>query len=169
MHKLKFAAAIAAVFCLSVVLLLCVPPPASRAQQQENKSSADAILRQLFAALQPVPQGICENDGALQAAYAEKNRLYFAGKLPAKITTCWDPTLQTVNLLGYTDRRTPDGSFRIRLSPALQPVGIVAEIILLHEMVHVRLFERTAMDSHGKEFRNEMRRLAREGAFDELW
>jgi len=168
MRKLKAAAVFCVFLCLALLIMLGIPPRVARAQQQEDKSTAEAILRQLFASLAPVPEGDCQEDPLLRTLYDEKNRRYFSAKLTTHIVVCWDPVLVPASLLGYTEQKS-DGSLRIRLSPSLQDVGNLYEIVLLHEMAHVSMVSRGVWEAHGKEFHKEMRRLARAGAFDELW
>jgi|SRR5579875_423972 len=41
-------------------------------------------------------------------------------------------------------------------------------LTLLHEMIHLSLAHKKLRNDHGREFKNEIRRLARLGAFDSL-
>ena len=43
------------------------------------------------------------------------------------------------------------------------------KMLLLHEMAHIKLRKRKMRDVHGREFQHEMQRLARIGAFRDLW
>jgi hypothetical protein len=45
----------------------------------------------------------------------------------------------------------------------------VALMTLLHEMVHLKLWKKYPKEQHGHRFNKEMKRLARVGAFRNLW
>jgi hypothetical protein len=56
----------------------------------------------------------------------------------------------------------------IVIIPQLKKFGRNARMTLLHECVHVKLRNKKG-DLHGPAFQREMLRLARAGAFKDLW
>lgn len=59
---------------------------------------------------------------------------------------------------------------QIEIAKAITPFHELAKIALLHEMVHVKLhLKHNGADwGHEAEFKEELRRLMREGAYDDL-
>lgn len=64
-----------------------------------------------------------------------------------------------------------DNSFYvIEISSELKRFPIVAELVLIHEMVHILMYVRKHNDvGHGPKFQKQMLRLARIGAMARLW
>lgn len=104
----------------------------------------------------------------LKQWYAGYNEAYFLGQLPANTVVSYGnpgPGNMAVTFLAGT-------TFHIVISPALNPTDKEVKITLLHELVHVKLDVMhipTDFDGHGPAFTAEMRRLAAEGAMDDLW
>lgn len=91
----------------------------------------------------------------LQKAYAQYRRKYFK-KLPVKAKVKWEKMPH----LGYWDGE------KIALNRAYRRDDKIWRFTLLHEMVHMSLEPER---SHGKAFQREMLRLAKAGAFKDLW
>lgn len=107
----------------------------------------------------------------LSFLYNAYNDVYFNGNLPRNIVVDWDPMLIPQHNMGLTecpdDKVASDGC-KITLSPDQQRWSRVWMMTLLHEECHVATWGKEK-DAHGKQFHQCMRRLANEGAFDELW
>jgi len=99
----------------------------------------------------------------LESLYAEYNKKYFGGQLP-KIPVRWGKVDEghAAEFLHHP--------LEIVVHPTIKRCGLdkYSKILLLHEMAHVKLRDRKIKD-HGRVWVNEMKRLARIGAFDELW
>lgn len=106
-------------------------------------------------------------DKRLQTLYEKFNKRWFGGQLPPAVV-CWDERVDedSAGLTHGTELDPGVHQFTIRLHPDLKPFSKYKELILLHECVHVKLYP---WMKHGKRFHSEMKRLAIEGAFDELW
>lgn len=112
----------------------------------------------------------------LNRQYDLYNIHYFGGKLP-KFPVQWSKSLlkskQFYGLLRY-DSKTPSNNL-IEISAELRRFSQYAAIILLHEMCHVKLrdrpgeFPKNTNKPHSEAWHKEMTRLARKGAFNELW
>lgn len=107
-----------------------------------------------------------ESHWSLRRYYLHFNRKYFDGQLPLNVQVTWEPNDSSSHACTHRQRWT-DGSwtFHIKMDPALKGVLDFMLILLLHEMVHVKLWD----PKHGKKFQAEMHRLAEMGAFDDLW
>lgn len=95
----------------------------------------------------------------LRDTYALYNRRYFGNKLPADVTCIW----LDAGPLGRWDSDIN----RIAINRKLKPWSKVWKETLLHEMAHVATDDER--EGHGPRWRKEMLRLARIGAFDNLW
>ncbi len=105
----------------------------------------------------------------LKKAYNTINRKHFGGKLPKKIAVCWSKRLNRLCLLGRASN-FGDGIYSIELLPVLKKYNVLAEMILIHEMVHILNYTRNRQDGgHGPNFQKEMVRLAKAGAFRKIW
>ena len=95
----------------------------------------------------------------LYAAYNEK---YFRNKLPDNVPIFWG----TKEHLGTDNMATCFYTApAIVILNDLKEFPNVAKMTLLHEMVHLE-FPKV---KHGREFKIRMRKLARQGSFDDLW
>lgn len=100
----------------------------------------------------------------LQKWYAKYNRDYFGGKLP-KVSLGF--ALMPRTKFGHTTK--VGDRFEVDISGAIFDMDKTILFTLLHEMAHIKLWQRYPRHQHGEVFCREMRRLAREGAFDQLW
>jgi len=106
------------------------------------------------------PEPPALNRFQVRELWRENNRLYFGGKVPdialediryqylgqnLGVVTCWPkPTLKIDTRIQFSER--------------------LVSSVLLHEMAHV-----ASQDCvHGPQFQNELKRLIRIGAFDEI-
>jgi hypothetical protein len=98
-------------------------------------------------------------------AYREYNRLYFAGTLPAGVLVAWGDNLE--DSLSVVVREKESGRCAIFINKRLRWAPELAELLLLHEMVHVAHWEIKGDDD--PRFQAEMLCLAKAGAFKGLW
>lgn len=120
------------------------------------------------------PNRLWHDGGRVDSAYARYNRLYFGGRLPRDLSVL-------VVRIGRGEWRLPRhrlAELRFRLGrPAaillnsypLELEGTRTRLALLHEMVHLDLWQRFRYEGHGPKFQRGMLRLARAGAFRHLW
>jgi len=101
----------------------------------------------------------------LMRAYREYNRLYFTGTLPADVVVAWGDNLE--DSASVVVREKESGHCAIFINKRLRWAPELAEILLLHEMVHVAHWEIKGDDD--PRFQAAMQRLAAEGAFKGLW
>lgn len=105
----------------------------------------------------------------LQTCFDAFNAQWFRGELPA-CAVKW-ATIGKDGASGdyfhYLDENKTPFRHTIRIDKGLKTYPRLAQVILLHECVHLKL-HKTKTD-HGKGFQNEMKRLARCGAFKDLW
>jgi|SRR5579859_1661437 len=110
-----------------------------------------------------------KSNGHLERQYARFNECYFSNELPKDVLVGWDETLHP-KFWGLTYAwANEDGSpvmFGIALNPKLKEVKEYKDIVLIHEMSHVKLFPN---NTHNKKFQEEMVRLAIAGAFSKVW
>ena len=102
----------------------------------------------------------------LEHTYLLLNKRYFHSRLPLVALAWHTNTGKWRDMNGRTEFHG-GVPILIFLNERLRDTPKLAQLILLHEMVHVYLPYKTK--HHGKEFQREMKRLAREGAFDDLW
>lgn len=108
------------------------------------------------------------SDKQIKHWYAKFNRAYFGGELPEHTVLFWDPP---PGAHGNTcpvyevDR----GQFIIKLDPALKGVSDYWKLILLHEMIHLSLWEKHPKHQHGRLFQDEKDRVYALGALKKLW
>lgn len=90
------------------------------------------------------------------------NARYFGGRLP-------EPVIEFAaipeDVLGDTD--LIDGVFHIRLNYFTRKMSVIWIQTLLHEMVHMELWDRR-IKYHGYVFQRRMRELVAQGAFNDL-
>jgi hypothetical protein len=96
----------------------------------------------------------------LEKTYSRFNRKYFGKKLPkvSEVDLHWADNIPD---MGY------EWGGEIVLNARYRHRESVWKLTLLHEMVHLGL--PNAKEDHGKEFKKEMLRLAKAGAFKGLW
>ena len=92
----------------------------------------------------------------LKGWYNYANRTYFGKKLPNNLQVRW-AVLSDLDMGWQLDDT-------IVISEELQRWPAIAQLVMLHEMVHVK-----TGGYHGKRFQNEMLRLAKAGAMKDLW
>jgi len=107
-----------------------------------------------------------EDVSQLELSYRIYNEEYFDNRLPREVIIYWDASLG-VDELGVTSRSQSTEQFVVRLSLNLQFSEALTRMVLLHEMVHIKLWGVTR--GHGQPFQDEMLSLAKKGAFQNLW
>ena len=119
----------------------------------------------------------------LKRKYRIFNKRYFRGSLPDDMIVEWSDKLAKKHMAGthihgLRGLKCPGGKKRcrgnyIRISPELKGLPTVAELTLLHEMVHAKShrgdLRYCECGRSGRAFQREMKRLALAGAFNELW
>ena len=97
----------------------------------------------------------------LQRAYRYYNRKYFNSELPplSQVTIKWGD----IDVMGL------QAGSKIVINQKDRTRQRVWKFTLLHEMVHLSLDDYRTRSDHGREFQNEMLRLAKAGAFRNLW
>ena len=95
----------------------------------------------------------------LNVFYAKINKEYFSNQLPKDVTITYSDSVLLYNSYGVTDNEFKT----IKLSRKLKGNLRLAEMTLLHEIVHLKI------DGHGLLFQQEMLRLAKEGAMWGVW
>ena len=100
------------------------------------------------------------------AQYRRYNKRFFDGKLPAEVPIQFVDMSKT-DYCGLTTQLIEPGLslHSIYLDTKLKDHTNLLRMTLLHEMVHVKL----PHAEHGKEFEDEMIRLAFRGAFKGIW
>lgn len=111
---------------------------------------------------------MASSDRQLKHWFDKYNAKHFGGQLPTDTLIYWEPPSDSY---GETCPvyEVEDKKFLIKLDPALKGVPDYFKILLLHEMVHVKLWPKHPKHQHGQIFQEEMKRLAIEGAFRTLW
>jgi predicted SprT family Zn-dependent metalloprotease len=102
----------------------------------------------------------------LEQLYAEYNQKYFGGLLPM-MPVRWSKKCSRAHGAEFLDYQ--NGTYEILFNPCLQSLDKYTKLTLLHEMCHVQNRLKKQRDLHGPLWQRDMRRLARIGAFDELW
>ncbi len=113
------------------------------------------------------------SDPDLLQIYKELNAAWFNSKLPEDyVRISWDSITERNGDIAFTWITNYEGEgerISIVLSPRMKNCGSCTKMLLLHEMAHIKLRKRKMKDVHGREFQHEMGRLARIGAFRDLW
>jgi len=119
----------------------------------------------------------------LKRKFNEYNRKYFGGRLPKDTVVDWHYDMPNDHL-GATHvhglipcNQVPKsygacgGRHMILLNTVLWNMPCVAEMTLLHEMVHLMAVNgnKKLAQGHGQAFNAEMNDLANQGAFDGKW
>ena len=150
---------------LIALLLLCAGHPARTddipASQTDHSISLSALspLSQYFQ-LSPAPE--------LVADYESISVLYFKGKLPP-VDIQWETgLLDSLNL--YALAACDDNHCKIRIDPLFREHQWIVRATLLHEAAHCYVATRTKeRESHGKKWLATMKRLVKQGAYDEVF
>lgn len=111
----------------------------------------------------------------LELMFAIYNRRYFGRRLPkckvqyADIDHFGDYTLYTISKRSKGGRLETEDRHVIRIAKWSRKTKPQAFLTLLHEMCHLktRVFDNSS--GHGPKFQREMKRLAKIGAFNQLW
>lgn len=130
--------------------------------QEHNDKNADSIS---------VPQ---ENQIRKQliSDYAAFNDVWFGGELPADTSVSYFPVKNSTEIGEEEEQLIPVGKpkFAIFVNAYYDRDAREADFTLMHEMAHVWVaLHGGAFESHGEKWQNEMRQLADEGAFNNLW
>ena len=102
----------------------------------------------------------------LELYYQIYNEQYFDNRLPKDVIIYWDTSIE-VDELAVTSLNQSADQFVVRFSLNLQFSDALSRMVLLHEMVHIKLWN--VARGHGKAFQDEMLSLANRGAFEQLW
>lgn len=108
-----------------------------------------------------------QSDRQLKHWYSKFNRLYFNGELPEHTILYWEPPSSAwgsacpVFEVDY-------GQFYIKLDPSIRSVTDFWQITLIHEMVHIKLWQKYPKHQHGKIFKDEIKRIFLLGAYNKL-
>lgn len=109
-----------------------------------------------------------QSDRQLRNWYIKFNNLYFHGELPEHTVLYWEPSPKN-DAVCCPVYEVTDGCFEIKVDPALKGEPCYWKIVLLHEMVHVKLWKKHPKHQHGKLFETEKNRLYALGALKKLW
>lgn len=108
------------------------------------------------------------SDRQLKHWYDKYNLNWFDSSLPSDTLIYWEPppvAFGTSCPVFENDHK----HFVIKLDPSIKGVPDFWKQVLIHEMVHVKLWPKHPRSLHGKLFQDEMKRLANDGAFRLLW
>lgn len=95
------------------------------------------------------------------------NKDYFDGKLPKDLRIWWNDRIEDYGLtIGISDEDTEHMFFDVYVHPDKHHGGEQVRLTLFHELAHVKLHPKTG---HGRDFQEEMTRLALRGAFKGIW
>lgn len=107
------------------------------------------------------------SDRQLKHWFDKYNREWFNGEVPETIIY-WEPPADA-HAESCPVFEVADGKFEIKMDPANRGIPFYWKILLLHEMVHIKLWARYPKHQHGRVFQEEMLNLAQAGAFKKLW
>ena len=104
----------------------------------------------------------------LKKLYDRLNKRWFRNRLPKNTVIYWCPNLKWSGSIGMAWYTAP---FRIDIAREMKNYPRLTESVLIHEMVHLALFQKFGADGvgHGKPFQKRMLKLARAGALKRLW
>jgi hypothetical protein len=109
-----------------------------------------------------------QSDRQLRHWYAKFNRLYWNEGLPVNTVLYWEPSPGN-DAITCPVFEVADGCFVIKLDPAIKGEPNFWKMVLLHEMVHVAIWQKHPKHEHGKVFINEKDRIYELGALKKLW
>ena len=101
----------------------------------------------------------------LKHIYNVLNEKWFGNRLNKKTLLVWS-NLDSEDCIAFECRRADKRFPLILLHEGLKPFPKVVELTILHEMCHKAIPLRY---DHGDRFQGEMMRLAKAGAFKDLW
>lgn len=107
------------------------------------------------------------SDKQLKLWYAKFNRLYFNGELPTDTILYWNPGNDAAAITCPVFE-VADGKFEITIDPMYSGMVKWWKVLLLHEMIHVRLWPKHPKHNHGKLFEDEKARIFALGAYKKL-
>lgn len=100
-----------------------------------------------------------KSDPRLRRWYRRFNHLFFNDELPDDVPVIWMPLGPCAGLtIMEFAQGTKLVSYQIQLDTSLMGLRKYAQIVLLHEMVHVKLRCRR-VNMHGKKFKEELQRV----------
>ena len=102
--------------------------------------------------------------------YARVNARFFGAKLP-KVQVHWATDEELKGALGCTVHDPEKGKMWIYLNDRYKVQTKIWAFTLLHEMAHVEQFclHPKCKNHHGRVWQTIMKRLAKDGAFENLW
>jgi SprT-like family len=100
------------------------------------------------------------SDSKLRRWYREFNRKYHNGELPNDVDIFYAPMEDCSGLVDFHH-----GETLLIINPMCALDSTVLRMTLHHEMAHIK----TQVRGHGSVFQQEMLRLAKLGAFRNLW
>jgi hypothetical protein len=118
-----------------------------------------------------IARNITRRDTSIQRFYHLVNRRYWRGRLPRDVIVRWDRKLLRREHAVATLENYPAVVCIIRIARELYCCRGLVGLVILHEMAHlaIQLRLQRACAGHGWRFQQEMMRLAKLGAFRELW
>ena len=114
------------------------------------------------------------DNGRLQQDYADYNQAFFNNTLPKNVPVTWSDIPRTKDgryVMGNTHEDVVSGTFLIRIDTKSNITMVTADTTLLHEMCHVKTYDRTVeldQDMHGPLFKACLVNLQMQGAFTDL-
>ena len=106
----------------------------------------------------------------LKRAFLSFNRRYFNGRLPKETEVKYSKKIfRKHHFLGHAIYLKNALSL-IRIAKELKRTPTIAQLVLLHEMCHIALMQQGRfLENHGTRFQKLMLKLAKKGAFKDLW
>lgn len=108
-----------------------------------------------------------QSDRGLKRIFARFNKKYWSGELAEHTVIYWEPlsadAAQTCPVY-EVDR----GQFVIKVDPYVKGDHKRTKINVLHEMIHLALWERHPKHQHGKLYKDEEKRIYLMGAYQGL-
>jgi hypothetical protein len=102
-----------------------------------------------------------KSDTYLRRWFLKFNERYFNGELPNNVALWWEPCSDaaavTIEISPAEDGNPAE--LGIKIDPAIHMFGRMTKLLLLHEMVHIKLWGRSTLKDHGLAFDREIQRL----------
>lgn len=121
----------------------------------------------------PCKPAPAEYSNYAQKVYQQFNQEWFGNKLPSntQVVVCQDAIIVPAAMAGTIPPTKPNEPYKIEISLPYNLAERQMEFTLLHEMVHIKLgmADPDYDGNHDEKFQHEMRILALEGAFTDLW
>lgn len=109
------------------------------------------------------------SDAKLKRLYTRLNRKYFNGQLRDDVAVFWEPCQDNIAVTFEFDAPDPghpdEYELGIRFDPQVAGLPSVIRARMLHEMCHVKTWDKRRRSEHGNGFWAEMDRLWQTGAF----